>query len=172
MTFLLLAQSCVRYCRCSHRIATWWIIGSGVCGAVRVERTGGETATIGQVWCWGKKTKTNTLQRSCCVNHLSSLTSTVCFPTWELSSTVVTDQWHQNLGSWLEKKPPSIRYLPAHPVSIAAWLSDCWEWQHLPQLNYKVKCGAAALLTSCGSLAKTKPRLCQSHWTMIMSHSH
>lgn len=31
MTFLFLAQSCVLYCRCSHRAAAWWIIGSGVC---------------------------------------------------------------------------------------------------------------------------------------------
>lgn len=83
------------------------------------------------------------LWRSCRVNHfvVFYLNSTfVCFPMQEFRPTrtinsIITGLLkNKNLKTdW--RNAPSIGYLPASQVGDAAWLPDCCEWQHSPQLN-------------------------------------
>lgn len=80
---------------------------------------------------------------SCRVNHfvVFNLNSTVvCFPTQGFCSrkamnSIVTGLFENKNLEADRRNTPSIRYLPARQVSNTAWLSDCCEWQHSPQLN-------------------------------------
>lgn len=80
--------------------------------------------------------------------------------------------------------PPSIGRLPARQVSHAAWLPDCFKWQHSPQLHgeERVQIGFGLWLQGppggcfvdqlVAVWPKPIPDLFRNIWTAIVSHSH